>query len=223
MCTAILTDVCGLQLAKNRLYSFGASTLNVSENEACGGGESFWKVKRRTMKCDSSTQKLSGESLDSIMVWSTASSVMRKNPRRDGTGGGELERASTETDLREIDTWPVRVKPKRSRRMIGRESESIFRDLISASADGRKRRRIRRSGGKRSDCVGRRMMVTAARVSGEMLVGVDQLTERRREERTEALTVDMYLGWAHLALAYLNLKFLLFRTRSRAARNYLHR
>lgn len=93
---------------------------------------------------DLRTQKPSGLSFDSVSVWITASSEMRKNPKSEGLGGGVFEGEATETELSCMVTWPVRVKPNRSKRMIGRESESIVKDLISARADGivmRSRRR----------------------------------------------------------------------------------
>lgn len=65
-------------------------TLKVPSNKLSGGGERSWKVKRRKIKWESRTQKLSGFSFDSIRVWIRASSERRKKPSREGLGR-ELE------------------------------------------------------------------------------------------------------------------------------------
>lgn len=47
---------------------------------------------------------------------------------------------ATETPLTLTETWPVCVNPNFSKRIMGRESAMIVRDLISAVIDGRRRR-----------------------------------------------------------------------------------
>lgn len=51
----------------------------------------------------------------------------------------------TETDETAIVTWPLCVKPNFSKRIIGRVSEFIVRDLISAvEGEGRRERKKKR-------------------------------------------------------------------------------
>lgn len=68
------------------------------------------------------------------------SSARRKKPRRDGSG---VEREEmTETDETAIAACPVWVNPKRSKWIMDRESEVIFRVLISAMVEGTRVRRM---------------------------------------------------------------------------------
>lgn len=64
------------------------------------------------------------------------SSERRKKPRRVGSGVERVE--TTETEETVMVAWPVWVKPKRSKRIIGRESEVMVRVLISAVVEGMK-------------------------------------------------------------------------------------
>lgn len=112
-------------------------------NDEWGGGERSRKVNSRWMYFESSTQN-EGFWRSSTRTWIRDSSARRKNPRPDGSG--EAREEITDTEETDMVTWPVWVKPNRSKRIMDRESELILRDLISA-AMGRsmvKKRRIGR-------------------------------------------------------------------------------
>lgn len=55
----------------------------------------------------------------------------------------------TDTEETVMVAWPVCVNPNRSKRIMGRESEDIFRFLISAEVSGR-RTRMRKGRRKRN-------------------------------------------------------------------------
>lgn len=71
-----------------------------------------------------------------MRTWMRDSSERRKKPRRVGSGVERVE--TTETEETVMVAWPVWVKPKRSKRIIGRESEVMVRVLISAMVEGMK-------------------------------------------------------------------------------------
>lgn len=73
-----------------------------------------------------------------MRTWMRDSSERRKKPRRVGSGVERVE--TTETEETVMVAWPVWVKPKRSKRIIGRESEVMVRVLISAVVQGMKGR-----------------------------------------------------------------------------------
>lgn len=76
---------------------------------------------------------------------------MRKNPSRDGSGIAAAEGEVTDTEETETLTWPDRVNPNFSKRIIGLSSSEIVRDFVSAdvrvmklAAERRRRRETKR-------------------------------------------------------------------------------
>lgn len=59
---------------------------------------------------------------------------MRKKPSRDGSGIVAEVGEVTDTEETETLTWPDRVNPNFSKRIIGLSSSEIVRDFISADA-----------------------------------------------------------------------------------------
>lgn len=126
-------------MAKKREYSSGKVIGYERLKEEAGGGERSRKVKRRFMYFESSTQN-APFCWSSRRTWISDSSERRKNPSCDGSGGARVEDTATDDTL--MVARPMCVKPNRSNKIIGRESELIFSVLISAvESDGREMRR----------------------------------------------------------------------------------
>lgn len=92
------------------------------------------------MYLESMTQKL-GFCCNSKRTWIRDSSERRKKPRREDSGRERVE--VTETPETAMVTWPVCVNPNFSKRIMGRESEVIFKVLISAVVRWRRVRKRR--------------------------------------------------------------------------------
>jgi hypothetical protein len=66
--------------------------------------------------------------------------LIRTKPRREDSSREEEERAVTETEETEMVTWPLGVKPNFSKKIMGRVSDFMVRDLISAVVGKRRRK-----------------------------------------------------------------------------------
>ena len=93
-------------------------------------------MKRREIYLESTTQKL-GFRLNSVRTWFNEPSERRKKPRREGSACDRSE--VTETEEMATEANPLCVNPNFSKRIMGRLSDSTFKDLISAVTGGARR------------------------------------------------------------------------------------